>query len=198
MPRPKKTSPEVESDAPILDASTTKIARRTKRVAVGATSLTPSEAKATRIIQKARPNEAAEESYTLNTAEGKARRKTAAKAEKTIPSEVIAKADIKSKTVRKYKSNGVLLSLEVPPVYAPVRISYDGLLAQNGATELYAHAGIGTDWDNTQEVKMAKTKSGMFEATVLAAEESILNVCFRDAAYNWDNNSEANYVFSVT
>ncbi|MBP2646011.1 MAG: Carbohydrate binding domain (family 25) [Firmicutes bacterium] len=102
------------------------------------------------------------------------------------------------KTVRKYKAKGVLLSLEVSPVYSPVRISYEGLLAQSGATELYAHAGIGSSWDNSQEVKMTKTSSGLFEATVLAAEESTLNVCFRDAMFNWDNNSNANYVFNVT
>jgi hypothetical protein len=195
MPRPKKTAPEVESAAPTLDASTAKITRRTRKVAIEATSLTPVEGKATRIIQKSRPNESVGESYTLNTSEGKTRRMTT---DESRTSEVITKAEIKFDTASKYKSNGVLLSLKVPPVYTPVKISYDGLLAQNGATELYAHAGIGEEWDNAQEVKMCKAKSGMFEATVLAAEKSILNICFRDAAYNWDNNSKANYVFNVT
>lgn len=104
----------------------------------------------------------------------------------------------KKKVIKEYQDKGVLLSREVSPVYEPVKISYDGLLAQNGATELYAHAGIGSGWENVQEVKMAKTKTGGFEATVLAAEKATLNVCFRDAAYNWDNNSNENYVFSVT
>ncbi|MDR3592621.1 MAG: carbohydrate-binding protein [Negativicutes bacterium] len=105
---------------------------------------------------------------------------------------------VRKKVNKDYQDKGVLLSREVSTVYEPVKITYDGLLAQNGATELYAHAGIGSDWENVQEVKMAKTKAGGFEATMLAAEKSTLNVCFRDAAYNWDNNSSENYVFSVT
>jgi hypothetical protein len=105
---------------------------------------------------------------------------------------------VRKKVNKDYQDKGVFLSREVSTVYEPVKITYDGLLAQNGATELYAHAGIGTQWENVQEVKMAKTKAGGFEATVLAADRSTLNVCFRDAAYNWDNNSSENYVFSVT
>jgi len=104
----------------------------------------------------------------------------------------------RKKVNQDYQDKGVMLSREVSAVYEPVKITYDGLLAQNGATELYAHAGIGSKWENVQEVKMAKIKAGGFEATVLAAEKATLNVCFRDAAYNWDNNSSENYVFSVT
>ncbi len=104
----------------------------------------------------------------------------------------------RKKVNKEYQDKGVLLSREVSTIYEPVKITYDGLLAQNGATELYAHAGIGSQWENAQEVKMTKTRAGGFEATVLAAEKSTLNVCFHDAAFNWDNNSSENYVFSAT
>lgn len=97
-----------------------------------------------------------------------------------------------------YQSKGVLLSREVSAIYEPVKITYDGLLSQSGATELFAHAGIGPDWENVQDVKMTKTKTGGFEATVLASETSTLSMCFHDTANNWDNNSNENYVFHVT
>lgn len=102
-----------------------------------------------------------------------------------------------AKAVRKYTANGVLLSREVSSAYKPVKITYQGLLAQNGATELYARTGIGPHWENAQEVAMTKTSQG-FEGVAIAIASSTLNVCFRDAAYNWDNNSRENYIFSVS
>ncbi|MBP2652197.1 MAG: Carbohydrate binding domain (family 25) [Firmicutes bacterium] len=170
MPRIKKTTPVIDSDnIQTLEPSTSTHAKKTRRASVNTTAtMNYDEPKASQILEHAHSNG------------------------------TIAKSENNAKTVRKYKAKGVLLSLEVAPVYAPVRISYDGILAQNGATELYAHAGIGSNWENVQEVKMTKSHSGTFEATVLAAEENTLNICFRDSGYNWDNNSKNNYVFNVT
>jgi len=58
----------------------------------------------------------------------------------------------RKKVNKDYQDKGVFLSREISTVYEPVKITYDGLLAQNGATELYAHAGIGAQWENVQEV----------------------------------------------
>jgi hypothetical protein len=125
-----------------------------------------------------------------------AKQKKGSKA-KTAAFETVDEPEPQLDTVRKYTAKGVLLSLEVPEAYEPVKITYNGLLARNGATELYARAGIGPQWDNVQEVAMTKTANG-FEGIALAVASSTLNVCFHDAAYNWDNNSNENYVFSVT
>ena len=40
---------------------------------------------------------------------------------------------------------------------AIVKISYTGLLFQNGSEEVYLHYGFGLNWDNLGEIKMEKT-----------------------------------------
>ena len=48
---------------------------------------------------------------------------------------------------------------------AVVKISYTGLLFQNGSEEVYLHYGFGLNWDNLGEVKMEKTELG-FQADI--------------------------------
>ena len=99
-------------------------------------------------------------------------------------------------TSNEYLSNGVIVTPANPEAYEHVTIVYNGLLAQSGATELYARVGFGNDWQGSQDVRMIKTRSG-FEATITAANADSLNVCFKDPINNWDNNSGSNYVFSI-
>ena len=41
-----------------------------------------------------------------------------------------------------------------------VKISYAGYLFQKGVDEVYIHYGFGTDWPNSDEIKMVKTELG--------------------------------------
>lgn len=101
----------------------------------------------------------------------------------------------RKRTLKDYQPSGVLLSPDTSPVYKPMMVRYEGILARNGADEVYAYAGIGDAWDNRQDIKMTKRRGNVFEATLLAVETLPLNICFHDSANNWDNNANQNYVF---
>lgn len=96
-----------------------------------------------------------------------------------------------------YFSNGVTISPTIPATGDNVKISYDGLLAKSGANHIYAHIGYGHRWEDTVDVKMTKKSIG-FEASVPVKDSTTLNICFKDCANNWDNNSGMNYSFDVT
>jgi hypothetical protein len=96
----------------------------------------------------------------------------------------------------KYAANGVFITPALPASGEKVKLVYDGLLAKCGATEVYAHVGFGNNWENTNDYKMNKTSNG-FEATIPIHTSKPLNICFRDSAYNWDNNSGRNYSFNT-
>lgn len=97
----------------------------------------------------------------------------------------------------KYHANGVTISPDVPSTQSRTRISYNGLLSQSGATEVYAHVGYGRRWENATDYKMTKTSHG-FEALISIPQHAdSLNVCFKDAANNWDNNTGTNYTFNI-
>jgi hypothetical protein len=99
-------------------------------------------------------------------------------------------------TSNEYLANGVIVTPSNPETYQHVTIVYNGLLSKAGANELIAHVGFGHDWQGAQDLRMIKTKSG-YEATITAANAESLNVAFKDAANNWDNNSGSNYVFNI-
>ena len=79
---------------------------------------------------------------------------------------------------------------------AVVKISYTGLLFQNGSEEVYLHYGFGLNWDNLGEVKMEKTELG-FQAEIQLISSDTLNFCFRNEKNEWDNNETQNYVFPI-
>jgi hypothetical protein len=96
-----------------------------------------------------------------------------------------------------YTQNGVYITPGDFTEGDRVRLSYEGLLARSGATELFAHVGYGTQkWENIADIKMARTPIG-FEATFPVTSTSNLNVVFKDSANNWDNNSGKNYTFKI-
>lgn len=78
-----------------------------------------------------------------------------------------------------------------------LRITYSGLLAKSGAQQVYAVVGYGSneDWQNVQTLPMNNAGGSAFELSVPAEETARVNVVFRDAAGNWDNNSGKNYSF---
>ena len=96
-----------------------------------------------------------------------------------------------------HKNGGVFLYPAVPSNQSLCKLTYNGLLSQSGATEVYAHVGYGRRWENTQDYKMTKTTRG-FEATIPIQHADTLNVCFKDSANNWDNNAGANYSFLIS
>lgn len=90
-----------------------------------------------------------------------------------------------------YKSNGLTVSPLSFSAGDKIKVTYNGILSQSGASDVYAHIGWGNTWENVDDVKMSKTKSG-FTATI-TAYNSDLNLCFKDTSNNWDNNNGYNY-----
>ncbi|MBP2655736.1 MAG: Carbohydrate binding domain (family 25) [Firmicutes bacterium] len=97
-----------------------------------------------------------------------------------------------------YVNNGVTISPAIPSPYDDVELSYSGLLIQSGATEVYAHIGFGDTWANSSEYKLEKSGHQYKTKIYIPSNAENLNVCFKDAADNWDNNSGTNYSFVLS
>lgn len=98
---------------------------------------------------------------------------------------------------KEYISNGVTIQPAIPVAGENVTVMYDGLLAKCGASHIYARIGFGSNWDNESDYAMTKTDTG-FEVTIPVLKADTLNLCFKDCANNWDNNSGMNYSFDVS
>lgn len=96
-----------------------------------------------------------------------------------------------------YISKGVTISPAVPTAGENVKILYDGILSKSGASDVIAHVGFGSGWESTFDYRMSRSTSG-FEASIPVSEYNSVNICFKDCAENWDNNSGNNYVFDVS
>ncbi|MGI6778681.1 MAG: carbohydrate-binding protein [Acetivibrionales bacterium] len=96
-----------------------------------------------------------------------------------------------------YISNGVTITPAVPTSGEQVKIKYDGLLAKSGAAHVYAHVGFNSSWENIYDYPMSRTEMG-FETTVPVTKADTMNICFKDCANNWDNNSGSNYSFDIS
>ena len=96
-----------------------------------------------------------------------------------------------------YVSNGVSISPAVPTSGEKVKVMYDGLLSKSGASHIYAHVGFGSTWNNIYDYPMSRSDTG-FEATIPVTKPDTMNLCFKDCANNWDNNSGKNYVYEIT
>lgn len=104
---------------------------------------------------------------------------------------------MKQQDYTSYIASGVSVVPSVPTTNQEVRITYNGLLFQNGATEVYAHVGFGGNWRQTTDYKMHRTPQG-FELSIPVVDNTdSLNICFKDSSNNWDNNSGENYLFPV-
>lgn len=77
-----------------------------------------------------------------------------------------------------------------------VKISYTGKLFQEDAEEVFVHYGFGNNWDNLNEIKMERTELG-FQAEIELVSDETLNLCFRNANNEWDNNDGQNYIFPI-
>jgi len=91
-----------------------------------------------------------------------------------------------------YTTNGLTINPTSFTSGDKIKITYTGLLSQSGADVIYAHVGWGDAWEDVNDIKMSKTKSG-FTTTITVKKASVLNMCFKDALDNWDNNNGYNY-----
>jgi hypothetical protein len=97
---------------------------------------------------------------------------------------------------KEYMSNGITIQPSIPSVGESVTVMYDGLLSKSGASHIYARIGFGNNWDNEFDYPMMRTDTG-FQTTIPIVKADTLNICFKDCANNWDNNSGMNYSFDV-
>ena len=77
-----------------------------------------------------------------------------------------------------------------------IKISYTGKLFEENSAEVFLHYGYNAQWDNVSEVEMVKTELG-FQAEIELLSADSLNLCFRNANNEWDNNDGQNYVFPI-
>lgn len=102
-----------------------------------------------------------------------------------------------SKSNNDYMHNGVVIKPSLPTPGDSITVMYDGLLSKSGASHVYAHTGFGDNWERTFDYPMTRTSSG-FETTINVEHADTLNICFKDCADNWDNNSGKNYTFDIS
>ncbi|MDI3548339.1 MAG: hypothetical protein PWR10_1991 [Halanaerobiales bacterium] len=92
------------------------------------------------------------------------------------------------------------ISVKPTPITAGerVEVSYNGLLAQSGAMEVYLHAGFGMNnlWENVQDIKMER-QGNTWKASLDIETDERFNFCFHDNVGNWDNNNGRNWSFEV-
>lgn len=77
-----------------------------------------------------------------------------------------------------------------------IKISYTGKFFQDNSEEVFIHYGFGINWDNMNDIKMAKTELG-FQAEISLGEGDTFNFCFRNEKNEWDNNDCKNYIFDL-
>ncbi len=80
-----------------------------------------------------------------------------------------------------------------------VKLVYDGLLAQSGATQVYAVVNTRDEKHllSTSTYPMKGTNQKTFELSIPASTKTLINVAFKDSASNWDNNSGQDYSYYI-
>ncbi|MCG8500277.1 MAG: hypothetical protein MJB12_07695 [Firmicutes bacterium] len=104
----------------------------------------------------------------------------------------IMSADV-TQSYNSYSDNG----LELQEVQDKVRIVYSGLLAKNGAQDIYVIVGYGNNlrWEDVAYYPLHKIDAETYELVLPVKRDGNINIAFKDAANNWDNNGEMNYTF---
>lgn len=99
--------------------------------------------------------------------------------------------------IKSYEENGVSLSKKTIYGGDRIKITYKGLLAEAWAESIYLHSGYGSEWSGSTYTPMQKGTDG-FSTEIQILEGKSLQLCFKDPADNWDNNSGENYVFKIS
>ncbi len=101
-----------------------------------------------------------------------------------------------NKGINLYADKGIEVSGEKMYAGQKVTLAYRGLLAASGADRVFVHYGYGDSWDSSELVEMDSCDGG-FKADINLTMPGTLNICFKDSAGNWDNNSNDNYSFKI-
>lgn len=98
-----------------------------------------------------------------------------------------------SKVSNLYSQNGIFLDIE----NNTFKISYEGILAKNGASDISVLVGYGNvnKWENVTSYAMKNVGNNHFEVSIPATYNTTLNLAFNDNSENWDNNLGQNYSF---
>ena len=95
-----------------------------------------------------------------------------------------------------YNENGVFISKYPLSVGDEVILSYNGLLANSGAEDIYVYLGYGDKWQSKEFIPMT-WEEGAFRTKIKINMAEDINITFKDSADNWDNNSMQNYSFKI-
>jgi hypothetical protein len=74
-------------------------------------------------------------------------------------------------------------------------VTYNGLLAQSGAAEIYVHYGYGPKWSKSKTLLLKQEKGGKWIGAIPLQDKTYVNFCFKDGAENWDNNNGRNWAY---
>uniref|UniRef100_A0A7C2IQQ4 Carbohydrate-binding protein n=1 Tax=Ammonifex degensii TaxID=42838 RepID=A0A7C2IQQ4_9THEO len=77
-----------------------------------------------------------------------------------------------------------------------VFVRYNGLLAKSGADRVFCHFGY-DGWQNVNTTEMRREPDGSFATSLPVYGTSEINLCFKDSANNWDNNSGWNWMSDI-
>ena len=102
--------------------------------------------------------------------------------------------DVSRYGIQSYSKSGVTFEKRSDTQAA---ITYSGLLAKNGAQEICGVYGYGSNqnWEEVSTLTLNKEGDGSFMAVIPVEHGKNVNIAFKDAAENWDNNSGMNYTF---
>lgn len=105
------------------------------------------------------------------------------------------------KTIKPFNFSQEIHGVQVKPLSESgmeVKIRYNGLLVNSGASDVSMHYGFGEpdSWRSVDTANMERSTEG-FETSVSMAENQ-LNFCFRDAVSNWDNNNGLNWIYRIS
>lgn len=105
------------------------------------------------------------------------------------------------KSIKPYKYSPAIHGVQVKPLTESgkkLSVRYDGLLSNSGATGIFVHYGFGESvgWKEVGEQQMERSTEGW--ETSISVQDDQLNFCFRDSAFNWDNNNGFNWIYKIS
>lgn len=96
-----------------------------------------------------------------------------------------------------YSDNGILVSKDMLSIGDEIEVIYRGLLAENGADQVFLHGGYGNEWKEKFFLPMKRGDELEFRTLLKLNKSGELHITFKDSANNWDNNSSENYSFKI-
>lgn len=101
-------------------------------------------------------------------------------------------------TLNEIISDEAKISIEMPELKRGEKalVTYNGMLSNKGAEEIYLHYGH-DGWHDTTTVPMSKTNSGNFITNIRVTGNEEINFCFKDNENNWDNNNGSDWKVDI-